>query len=342
MQDLLFYYECELVYLWCYGCEFVDCYFKIVGCFQFNVDGSQDLYVECFIEVFVLFSVCVFKCIEDDYFEFIDVLLDVLYLYYLWLFLLCLIVYFDMDGVFVKFSVLIIVLCGMVLQSCLVCGVLCCFCIVYDVVLVLVVVQFVVYCGVVEVLMVISLLVGSGVQILLNVWLVFDQVSFDMLGIDVLCLFLDGELLLCVVLCDVLVFGVKVVYVEVDGGGCWCWLESVLLCQVGFVDNEVLVDFLVCLYLVYCLFIELFVYLEKFGFVDLDFKLVMVGVSCSFILYLILYVSVFECGNQLVFEELSVSNVCLGCMLIVNLFIQVGELIWVIYCIVNYVVLLDV
>ena len=99
MQDLLPYYERELAYLRRYGREFAERYPKIAGRLQLSAEGSQDPHVERLIEAFALLSARVSKRIEDDYPEFTDALLDVLYPHYLRPFPSCSIAHFDMEGV---------------------------------------------------------------------------------------------------------------------------------------------------------------------------------------------------------------------------------------------------
>jgi len=341
MQDLLPYYERELAYLRRYGREFADRYPKIAGRLQLNAEGSQDPHVERLIEAFALLSARVSKRIEDDYPEFTDALLDVLYPHYLRPFPSCSIAHFDMDGVSSKLSAPITVARGTALQSRPVRGVSCRFRTAFDVVLAPIAVQSAVYRGVAEAPMATSLPAGSGAQVSLSFRLMSDQASFDTLGTDALRLFLDGEPSLRASLRDALALGVKVAYVEADNSGRWRRLDEVPLRQVGFSEDESLVDFPARSHAAYRLLTELFAYPEKFGFVDLLLKPVTAGASRSFTLHLILQASAPERGNQLVLEDLSASNVRLGCTPIVNLFTQPGEPIRVTHRTVSYAVLAD-
>src|SRR5690606_24731173 len=99
MQDLLPYYERELAYLRRYGREFAERYPKIAGRRQRSAEGSQAPHVGRLVDAFALLSARVPKRIEDDYPEFTDALLDVLYPHYLRPFPSCSIAHFDMDGV---------------------------------------------------------------------------------------------------------------------------------------------------------------------------------------------------------------------------------------------------
>lgn len=133
------------------------------------------------------------KRIEDDYPEFTDALLEVLYPHYLRPFPSCSIAYFDMEGVAAKLSAPIRVPRGSYLLSRPVRGINCRFRTAYDVVLVPVAVKAASYRGVAEAPMAVSLPPGTGAQISISFELLSDQASFAGLGTDALRFFVDGE-----------------------------------------------------------------------------------------------------------------------------------------------------
>src|SRR3954454_4918978 len=135
MQDLLPYYERELAYLRRYGREFSERYPKIAGRLQLSAEGSQDPHVERLIEAFALLTARVSKRIEDDYPEFTDAVLDVLYRHYLRPFPSCSIACLETDGVASKLSAPVQVPRGTQLQSRAVRGAPCEFRTAYDVML---------------------------------------------------------------------------------------------------------------------------------------------------------------------------------------------------------------
>ena len=96
MEDLLPYYERELGFLRRYGKEFAEQYPKIAARLLLSADGSQDPHVERLIESFALLSARTNKKIEDDYPEFTEALLEVMYPHYLRPFPSCSIARFDM------------------------------------------------------------------------------------------------------------------------------------------------------------------------------------------------------------------------------------------------------
>ncbi|HRO61384.1 MAG TPA: type VI secretion system baseplate subunit TssF, partial [Burkholderiaceae bacterium] len=117
MEDLLPYYERELAYLRKYGEEFAERYPKIAGRLLLAADGSQDPHVERLIESFALLSARVSKKIDDDYPEFTEALLEVMYPHYLRPFPSCSIAHFDMGQALSRLSSPMRVPRGTVLQS---------------------------------------------------------------------------------------------------------------------------------------------------------------------------------------------------------------------------------
>ncbi|WP_022972622.1 type VI secretion system baseplate subunit TssF, partial [Xanthomonas maliensis] len=341
MQDLLPYYERELAYLRRYSREFADRYPKIASRLQLSADGSQDPHVERLIEAFAFMGARISKRIEDDYPEFTDALLDVLYPHYLRPFPSCSIAFFDMEGVAAKLSAPVRVPRGTQLQTRLVRGVSCRFRTTYDVVLAPIGVRSAEYRAVADAPMATTLPAGSGAQISLSFGLLSDQVSFDGLGTDALRFFVDGEPSFCAALRDALAFGVKAAYVEADGNGRWRRLPEAPLQPVGFAEDEALVEFPARSHPAYRLLTELFAFPEKFGFFDLPLKDVTAGASRVFTLHLILQATPPDRSANVVLEELGSKHIRLGCTPVVNLFKQNGEPIRVTHRTVTYPVLAD-
>ncbi len=341
MQDLLPFYERELGYLRRYGREFAERYPKIAGRLQLSAEGSQDPHVERLIEAFAFMGARISKRIEDDYPEFTDALLDVLYPHYLRPFPSCSIAHFDMEGVAGKLSAPLTVPRGTLLQSRMVKGVSCRFRTAYDVVLAPIGVRAATYRGVAEPPMAVSLPAGSGAQISLSFALLSDQASFVALGSDALRFFVDGEASFCAALRDALALEVKAAYVEADGSGRWRRLEGNPLQQAGFTESEALVDFPARSHPAYRLLTELSGFPEKFGFFDLPLDEVSAGASRWFTLHLILKATPADRAASHVLEGLGREHVRLGCTPIVNLFEQAGDPIRVSHRTVTYPVVAD-
>ncbi len=341
MQDLLPYYERELGYLRRYGREFAERYPKIAGRLQLSAEGSQDPHVERLIEAFALMGARISKRIEDDYPEFTDALLEVLYPHYLRPFPACSIAHFDMDGVAAKLSAPVVVPRGTLLQSRLVRGVSCRFRTAYDVLLAPIGVRGAQYRAVAEAPLAVNLPPGSGGQISLGFSLLSDQVDFGSLARQTLRFFVDGEASFCAALRDALALGVKAAYVEADGAGRWRRLPESPLRPVGFSDDESLVDFPARSHPAYRLLTEFFAFPDKFGFFDLPLAEVSAGASRHFTLHLVLNATPPDRASNLVLEQLGAASIKLGCTPIVNLFEQPGEPIRVTHRSVTYPVVAD-
>lgn len=341
MQDLLPYYERELAYLRRYGQEFAERYPKIAGRLQLSSEGSQDPHVERLIEAFSLLSARVSKRIEDDFPEFTDTLLDVLYPHYLRPFPSCSIACFDMEGVAARLSTPVTVPRGSLLQTRPVRGVPCEFRTAYDVDLAPIRVRSAGYQAIAQAPMAVSLPAGSGGQISIGFELLSDQAHFSQLEQKPLRVFLDGEPSIRATLRDAMLLGVKAAYVEVDGSGRWRKLNALPIAPVGFSDAEALIDFPERSHSAYRLLTELFAFPEKFGFVDFDLKELTAGALRCFTVHLILRSTGAERGSLQVLEEMGPQHLRLGCTPVVNLFKLNADPIRLTQRTVNYPVVAD-
>lgn len=341
MQDLLPHYERELAFLRRYGREFAERYPKIAGRLLLSADGSQDPHVERLIESFALLSARVSKKLEDDYPEFTDALLEVMYPHYLRPFPSCSIARFDMGGAAAKLSAPVHLPRGTQLQSRPVKGVNCRFRTAYDVDLLPLALSGAGYRAVADAPMATSLPPGAGGRISLEFELLSDQASFAELGVDALRLFVNGEPSFCAALRDALALGVIGAWVEADGDGRWRPLPEVPLAPVGFAEDEALVDFPARSHPAYRLLTELFAFPEKFGFFDLQLAPVTAAASRRFTLHLVLRGNRGDESASRLLEGLGEDNVLLGCTPVVNLFPRQGEPIRVTHRAATYPVVAD-
>ena len=97
MEELLPFYERELAFLRGYSQEFAKSYPKIASRLDISLDRSGDPHVERMIQSFALLTARISKKLDDDYPEFTEALLEVLYPHYLRAFPACTIVQFDSD-----------------------------------------------------------------------------------------------------------------------------------------------------------------------------------------------------------------------------------------------------
>src|SRR5690606_36264188 len=134
--DLLPYYERELGFLRRYRKEFAERYPKIASRLLLSADVSEDPHVERLIESFALLSARISKKLDDDFPEFTDALLEVLYPHYLRPFPSCSIARFDVGNALSTLSEPLRIPRGTALRSRPVRGVNCRFRTAYDVTLV--------------------------------------------------------------------------------------------------------------------------------------------------------------------------------------------------------------
>ncbi|MGQ4660619.1 type VI secretion system baseplate subunit TssF [Lysobacter sp. F6437] len=341
MEDLLPYYERELAFLRRYGKEFGERYPKIAGRLLLSADGSQDPHVERLIESFALLSARTNKKIEDDYPEFTEALLEVMYPHYLRPFPSCSIARFDMGPALAQLSAPVTIARDTLLHSRSVRGVSCRFRSAFDVTLAPIKVREARYRSIAEAPLATSLPSGSGGQVSLSFELIGEQQNLAALGLDRLRLFTDGEPSFCAALRDTLGFGVRAAYLEPAGSGRWIALDKSPLQQVGFADDEALIDFPERSHPAYRLLTELFAFPEKFGFFDLDLKALRGHAGASFTVHLVLHAQPADHPTARTLEALGRDNIQLGCTPVVNLFAQHGEPIRVSHRSTSYPVVAD-
>lgn len=340
MDDLLPHYERELGFLRRHGREFAERYPKIAGRLLLSGDGSQDPHVERLIESFALLTARVSKKIEDDYPEFTEALLEVMYPHYLRPFPSCSVACFDMGPALSQLTDPLVVPRGTLLHSRSVRGASCRFRNAYDVVLAPIRVVDARYSGIARVPRAVSSRPGAGGQV---------SLGFEWLGdhegppsaLDVLRLFIDGEPSFCAALRDALAIGVRAAYVEPTGSGRWTSLPASPLRQVGFAEDEALVDFPDRSHPAYRLLTELFAFPEKFGFFDLDLRLPGMRSDGAFTVHLLLDAEPAGAPRGRLLESLGRDNIRLGCTPVVNLFPQHGEPIRVTHRDTHYPVVAD-
>ena len=98
MEQLLPYYERELMYLRTYSREFAERYPKIAARLAMSDGVSEDPHVERLMQSFAFLGARINKKLDDDYPEFTEALLEVLYPHYLRPFPSCSIAQFVDNG----------------------------------------------------------------------------------------------------------------------------------------------------------------------------------------------------------------------------------------------------
>ncbi len=341
MDELLPFYERELAFLRGYSREFAERYPKIAGRLLLAGDVTQDPHVERLIESFALLGARISKKIEDDYPEFTEALLEVLYPHYLRPFPSCSIARFDAGPALAQLSAPVVVPRGTELKTRPVRGAVCQLRTAYDVTLAPVRIARAKFHAIAEAPKAVRLAPQSTGQISIGFEVVSEHASFAELGLKTLRLFTDGEPSMCAALRDALSLQVLRAYIEPGGSGRWIELPASPLAQVGFADDEALIDTPARSHPAYRLLTELFAFPEKFGFFDLDCATLAKAGARAVTLHLVLDRVAADSPEARVLENLSAANLSLGCTPVVNLFRQRGEPIRVTHTAVSYPVVAD-
>lgn len=338
MDDLLPFYERELAFLRGYSRQFSERYPKIAGRLLLAGDVSEDPHVERMIQSFALMGARISKKIEDDYPEFTEALLQVLYPHYLRPFPACSITAFDLGDGAGKLSECVTLPRGSELLSRPVRGVECRFRTVYDVTLAPLRIASARFSPLVQAPRAVQIPLKASAQLSITFELQSTHGSMRELGLDNVRLFIDGEPSFCAVLRDVLALNVAKAYLESSDSGQWQALCASPMKSVGFAENEALIDWPARAHPAYRLLTEFFAFPEKFGFYDCDLS---GAQGRRFTLHLLLSDVLPGSTASRLLEGLSAANVRLHCTPVVNLFRQHARPILVSHQAVSYSVVAD-
>lgn len=345
MDELLPYYERELGFLRKYTREFSERYPKIAGRLLISGDVCQDPHVERMIESFALLNARISKKLEDDYPEFTEALLEVLYPHYLRPFPSCSIARFDAGGATAQLTTTPVIARGTELLTRPVRGVACRFRSVYDVVLAPLRLSQARFEAIAQPPETVRLPKDATGQISLTLELTSEQADFSTQPAS-LRLFIDGEPSFASTLRDALFMHTVRAYVEPAGSGRWHALDKVPLDPAGFGDTESLIEYPDRSHPAYRLLTEYFAFPEKFNFFDLDLAALARAAGArqgmrSLTVHLILGGLRHDSGPARLLEALSAPNLLLGCTPIVNLFKQRGDPIRITHTAASYPVVAD-
>ena len=340
MNDLLPFYERELAFLRGHSRQFAERYPKIAGRLLLAGDVSEDPHVELLIQSFALMGARISKKIEDDYPEFTEALLEVLYPHYLRPFPSCSIVQFDLDGMSTMLTEREIIPRGTQLRSREVKKIDCHFRTAYDVQLSPLRLAAAYFKAVAQVPRNVQLSAKAGAQISIEFELLSTHGSISELSIEAVRLFTDGEPSFCAVLRDVLARNICQAYIESSADNRWKLLSGSPLRAAGFAPDEALIDWPARAHPAYRLLTEFFAFPEKFGFFDCDLRQA-ADSGQRFTLHLILQNVAADSTIARLLSGLSRNNLRLHCTPVVNLFPTSGKPITVSHKTVTYSVLAD-
>jgi type VI secretion system protein ImpG len=327
MEDLLPFYERELGFLRKYSREFSEKYPKIAGDLLMAGEVCEDPHIERMIQSFALMSARVSKRIEDDFPQFTEALLEVLYPHYLRPFPSCSIARFDYSATAGQLTATQTVARGTELATRAVKGVACKFKTSYDVSIAPLRLDAVKFDPIFEPPESIMLPAGGSSKLSIRVCAASEQVPLGKTS-PVLRVFVDGEPSFSAALLDTLFLRTAAVYVQPDHSHHWTALPKPPIQPVGFAKEDGLIDFPERSHPIYRLLTEYFAFPEKFSFFDLDLPAVVQHLghaSKSFTLHFVFAGVRADSHTARTLANLSKTNLVLGCTPVVNLFKQRGD-----------------
>ncbi|KLU25923.1 type VI secretion protein [Caballeronia mineralivorans PML1(12)] len=343
MEELLPYYERELSFLRRYSRDFALRYPKIAARLAMSGEHAEDPHVERMIQSFALLGARINKKLDDDYPEFTEALLEVLYPHYLRPFPSCSIAQFDPGQTLGQLTGTATIERGTELKSRPIRGVQCRFRNAYDVVLAPLGIVEAKYTPVASAPSATVLPRDAAALISVTFESTAAQLDLATLALDQVRVHLHGEQSFVAALADCLLVNTTASYVEVDGSGKWKKLQDSAVEQSGFSERDALIDYPEKSHPAYRLLTEYFAFPEKFNFIDFDFAaMTRAGGRCSRItLHLVLKEIRSDSQTARMLDGLSKDHLRLFCSPIVNLFKQHGDPIRVTHQAVAYPVICD-
>lgn len=342
MDELLPYYERELAFLRGHSAEFAKKYPKIAGRLQLTGDVGEDPHVERLIESFAFLSSRVHKRIDDDFPELTESLLNVLYPHYLRPFPACSIAKFVLADAGAQLSTSTVLPRGTVLNTRPVKGVPCKFRTAYEVDFVPVNLTQVGYQS--------NAMLPEGTPRFDNVSSVFSltfeltsaQAKWEKLKKNYLRLHIDGEASQVAAIRSALCSRVVGVWLQDQEHGAWKKAAKQSIKQVGFEEEESLLDFDERSQPAYRFLTEFFAFSEKFNFVDVPLPRDNIIEGCKKItLHFALSGYRSDSNESALLETATPKNLLLFCTPIVNLFEQKADPIRITHRKAKYPVLPD-
>lgn len=339
MDELLKAYELEAVQLKLLSSEFSKRFPRVAGKLQMAGDVCEDPHVERLIQAVALIAARISKRLDDDFPQFTERLLDVLFPHYARPFPSCAIV--RIDNAATKGSApqaVNRILRGTEMESALVQGVPCRFKTAYDVVESAIAIASATFNPLIRAPagIVLPITASCAISIVIE-----SAAGLALPGIDSLRVFIDGEPSFCSVLLDTIFMRAVCAHVEAEDGR-WSALAEIPLKIVGFHEDDALIPFGARSHPANRVLTEYFAFPDKFNFFDIDLSALLAHADpdCK---RLTLHLSIAgvraDSNVARMLRSLSAKNLVLGCTPVVNLFKQNGVPISVTNLTANYPVL---
>jgi type VI secretion system protein ImpG len=325
MEELLAKYQDELVRIRRLCREFSERYPRLAGKLQMSGEVCEDPHVERLIEASALIAARVSKRLDDDYPQFTEGLMEVLFPHYLRPFPSCSIVRLDttvtkgkeVNGTWT-------IPRGTVLESAPVNGVKCRFTTAYGMTIAPVLVTDARFDSLIKAPANLRLPRNASSEIQLVVETRSPSIELASLNMERIRVFMDGEPSFCAALRDALFMRTVSAFVE-DEDGRWIELGTVPILPVGFEEDDALIPFGARSHPAYRLLIEFFSFPEKFNFFDIDLKAILARLPASssrIVLHLAVAGLRPDSNTTRLLQSLSEENLVLFCSPVINLFTQ--------------------
>jgi type VI secretion system protein ImpG len=343
MEELLPYYERELSFLRRYSHDFANRYPKIAARLALSGEHCEDPHVERMIESFALLGARINKKLDDDYPEFTEALLEVLYPHYLRPFPSCSIAQFGPSATLAQQTEPFVVARGTELKSRAIRGVQCQFRTAYDVTLAPIRIADARYASIAMAPSA-TVLPGNATGVIsITFESTAPQLDLAALKVDRLRAHLHGEQSFVAALSDCLFANTLATYVEAERDGRWRAVRKTPFEQAGFDEADALIDYPAKSHPAYRLLTEYFAFPDKFDFVDFDLAALarQAGRCQRLTLHVVLKEVRGDSHVARLLDMLSANHFRLFCTPVVNLFRQHGEPIRVNHQAVSYPVIAE-
>ncbi|MBT0963770.1 type VI secretion system baseplate subunit TssF [Denitromonas iodatirespirans] len=326
MEELLPHYERELAFLRGHSREFAERYPKIAGQLLLSGEGCDDPHVERIIESLALLTARVSKKLEDSYPHFTEALLNVLYPHYLRPFPSCSIAFFDTSGAELQLSSPQRIERGTELLSHPIKGARCRFRTAWAVDLLPVTVAGLSFDPVARAPSGVRLPVGCSAILSVSLEISAPEGRWATSAIDRLRFYIDAEPSVSAALRDALFLRLAATFVSMDDA-IWQRAGEGVVQEVGFGDDEALIDMPATGHAAYRHLTEYFAFPEKYNFVDLSLASLPAAAKQGRRLNVHFALTGLRADGDAsrLLQTLTAQNLRLGCVPVVNLFSQRGD-----------------
>ncbi|WP_020652497.1 type VI secretion system baseplate subunit TssF [Massilia niastensis] len=327
MEELLPYYERELVYLNTVGRELARHYPKLAAELGLGAEGGEDPHVRRLIQACALLNARTAKKLDDDYPELTEALLGSLYPHFLHGIPSCSIARVDPGGDpgarSLKPEQVQVVPRGTEMMSLNAKGPPCRFRTTSALALAPLAVTRACFDPVAHAPPGVRLPPRAGSRISVTVDSAMPARMLHQLGLPRLRLYVDGDSLLCAALLDCLFLQVADTWLEAEAGQPWRRLDRLPLSLGGLEPDEALAPCHPHEHPAYRLLSEYFAFPDKFHFIDIDLAQLAAALPAGahrFTLHFILTGMHADAGQARILKALSGANLAPGCAPVVNLF----------------------